>query len=114
MVDICHLSDGLNEDSRPQYSLYETQCTPAVSLPPPELFTVLTAPCRKFTFSDMVNISHLLQAALMRQQDQNKLGTEFPRPLAHGVGANVLYSLHTAESALRSKCSNSQQMKGGF
>lgn len=97
MVDICHLSDGLNEDSRLRYSLYETQCTPAVSLPPPELFTVLTAPCRKFTSTDMVHISHLLQTALMRQQDQNKLVAEFPHPLAHGGGTNVLSSLHTLQ-----------------
>lgn len=39
----------------------------------------------------MVNISHLLQAALMRQRDQNKLVAEFPHLRAHGVGANVLY-----------------------
>lgn len=92
-MDICHLSDGLNEDSRLQYSLYETQCTPAVFLPPPELFTVLTAPCRKFTFTDIVHVSHLLQTALMRQQDQNKLVTEFPHPLAPGAGTNILSSL---------------------
>lgn len=95
-MDICHLSDGLNEDSRSRYSLYETQCAPAVSLPPPELFTVLTAPCRKFTA--IGHISHLLQTALMRQQDQNKLVAEFPCPLALSGGTNILPSAHAAES----------------
>jgi len=33
----------------------------------------------------------------MRQQDQNKLVTEFPHPLARGVGANILSSLHALQ-----------------